>query len=165
MGLYNSITKATSRNGAATSYDSHNITAPDILNGSSDGITPSTEIQWQVSTPERIATPTLATVEEAEAEELEAINYTNSVQNGIRLMKARAKKVQDNVKLTVAHRNYSKTVVKATVAIAGANKGLADTIQNARAAFAGMGHSLDQKTQTIDHAVEKIKAKYQQNRG
>lgn len=165
MGLYNSITKATSRSGAATTYDGHSVTAPDVLNGSADGIRPDSNIQWTVDTPTTIHAPTTATLEQAETEELQAIEYSNNVQNGIRLMKARAKKVKDNVKLVVAHRGYLGTVVNATVAIAGANKGLADKMQNARAAFAGMGHSLDQKTQTIDHRVETIKAKFQQRRG
>jgi hypothetical protein len=164
MGIYDSMTKASSRSGAATRYDGHSVTSTDVLNGSADGIRPDSNIQWTVATPETIHAPTTATIEEAEREELEAIEYGNSVQNGIRMMKARAKKVRDNVKLVLAHRGYQGTVVKATVAIAGANKGLADKLQDARAAFAGMGHSLDQKTQTIDHRVEVIKARYQQRR-
>jgi len=130
-----------------------------------DGIRPDSNIQWTVDSPEMIATPRTATVEEAEKEELEAIEYSNNVANGVRFMKARAKKVKENVKLAVAHRGYLGTVVKAGVAIAGANKALADKLQDARAAYAGMGHSLDQKTQTIDHKVETIKARFQQRRG
>ena len=135
------------------------------MDGSADGITPSTDFQWQVSTPSRIAAPTTATVEEAEKEELEALDYTNQVANGVRVMKARAKKVREHVKLVLEHRNYSGVVVKATTTIAGANKGLADKIQDARKALAGMGHSLDNKMQTVDHEVEKIKARYNQRKG
>src|SRR6478672_6595662 len=160
MGIYDSLTRATKRGGAATAYDQHAVTAPDVLQGLADGIRPTDDPGWVVASPEKIHAPTTATLEQAEKEELEAIDYKNSVDNGIRLVKARAQKVKDTVRLAIAHRGYQKTVVKAGVAVAGANKGLADVMQNARAALAGMGHSLDHKTETIDHAVEKIKRKY-----
>jgi len=163
MGLYNSITKASTR-GEVRHYDSHGTITDKVLDGSSDGITPSTDFQWQVNAPTRIATPTTATVEEAEKEELEAIEYGNQVANGVRVMKARAKKVREHVKLVLEHRNYSGVVVKATTTISAANKGLADKIQDARKALAGMGHNLDNKIQTTDHEVEKIKARYNQGR-
>lgn len=163
MGLYNSLTKASSR-GETKTYDGHSITASDVLNGAADGIRPDSNIQWQVQTPTTIHTPTTATIEEAEREELEAIDFENAVQAGIRVMKARSKKVRENAKLVTEHRGHLKTVVKATLGIAAANTGLAKTLQGARAGFAELGHSLDQKTQTIDHKIETIKAKYGQRR-
>ena len=162
MGIYNSMTKATSRGGAATSYDNHSITASDVLNGAADGIRPDSSIQWQVTTPTTIQAPATATLEEAEQEELEAIDYKHAVANGVRVLKARSQKVQENLKLVVAHRGHLKTVAKATLGIAASNKGLADTLQNVRAGFANLGHSLDRKTQSVDHQVEMIKRKYQQ---
>ena len=163
MGLYNSLTKASDRS-AVKHYDAHNTLTDKVLDGSADGITPGTDFEWRVATPTRISAPTTATAEEAEKEELEAIDYSNQVANGVRLMKARAKKVRENAKLVVAHRDYSGVVVKATTTIAGANKALADKIQDARKKLSSLGHGLDNKIQTIDHEVAKIKAKYNQGR-
>lgn len=162
MGIFNSLTKASARGGAATNYDNHSVTSVDVLQGGADGIMPSSSINWNPATPTTLKDPTLATIEEAEAEELQAVEHKNSVENGIRFMRARTQKVRQNVKLVMEHRRHLGSVVEATVAIAGSNKKLATKLQDARAAFAGMGHSLDQKTQTIDHRVELIKAKYQQ---
>lgn len=164
MGIYNSVTKATSRSGAATTYDGHSVTASDVLNVGSGGINPSSTISWEVDTPTLIDKPTKATVEEAEKEELEAIEHQNAVEAGLRVMKARGKKALDNARLVAGHRGYLGKVLKAGIQIAGANRGLAGKMQDARAALAGMGHSLDQKTQSVDHAVEKIKAKYGQRK-
>lgn len=162
MGLYNSLTKATSRGGAATAYDGHSITASDVLNGAADGLRPDSTINWTVTTPEKISTPTTATLEAAEQEELEAAEFKNAVANGIRVLQARSAKWKESAKLTGAHRNHLKQVAKSTLSIAASNKGLADTLQNVRAGFAQLGHSLDHKTQRVDHQVEMIKAKYQQ---
>lgn len=164
MGIYNSLSKSSSR-GETKTYDGHSITANDVLNGAADGIRPDSNIQWQVQTPTTIQTPTTATIEEAEREELEAIDFENAVKAGIRVLKARSKKVQQNVQLVTAHRGHLKTVAKATLGIATANAGLANTLQGLRAGFAQLGHSLDQKTQTIDHKVETLKAKYGQRQG
>lgn len=164
MGIYNSVTKATSRGGAATNYDNHSVTSADILQVGAGGITPSSNIEWNPETPTLIDKPYKSTVEEAEKEELEAIEHKNAVEAGLRVMKARGQKALDNARLVSGHRGYLGKVLKAGIQIAGANRGLAGKMQDARAAFAGMGHSLEQKTQTIDHKIETIKAKYGQRR-
>lgn len=162
MGLYNSITKATERN-AVKHYDSHGTITENVLNSSADGITPDSEIQWQVSSvPSTLKTPETATLEQAEQEELEAEQLKVAVAAGIRVLKARTKKIQETAKLVGQHRKHLGSVAKATFGMAAANTGLANTLQGLRAGYAQLGHSLDDKTQRIDHKVNMIKAKYNQ---
>lgn len=164
MGLYNSLTKANPRT-EVRHYDSHSNQTDKILQSSADGITPDSDINWTVSSvPTTIRTPETATVEQAETEELEAEQLKIAVQNGIRVLKARTKKVQETAKLVGHHRKHLSSVAKATFSMAASNVGVAKTLQGLRAGYAQLGHSLDDTTQRIDHKVELIKAKYSQGR-
>lgn len=164
MGLYNSITKQSERS-AVKHYDTHNTITDQVLDASADGITTSSDIEWKVSSvPTTIRTPETATQEQAEKEELEAVEHANAVQFGIRVLKARTKKIQETAKLVGHQRKHLSSVAKATFSMAASNVGLAKTVQGLRAGYAQLGHGLDDTTQRMDHAVAKIKAKYNQGR-
>lgn len=160
MGVYNSLTKASTRDAAAT-YDSHGVTAADVLKVG--GLNPESEITWNVATPTVLKEANTASIEDAEKEELEALNYRNAVEAGVRVFKARSQKLKDNLKLVVAHRKHLGVAAKTTLGIAATNTGLAKTLQGVRVGFANLGHGLDYATQRADHQVEMIKAKYQQS--
>lgn len=162
MGLYDALTKAHERS-AVKKYDSHNNVTETILDSSADGITPESTVEWKVaSVPSTIKTPATATLQEAEQEELEAINHQNAVEYGIRVLKARSKKVKQTAKLVAHHRQHLGSVAKSTLSMAASNVGLAKQLQNMRAGYARLGHGLDEKVQTVDHQIAKIRAKYNQ---
>lgn len=158
MGIMSAVTGQ--NNTQTAHYGNHSMTTAGVLQAVKDSVTPTTAINWEVENPEVKKTPVRATIAEADAAEREAQRYEQEVLNGLRLMKAEAKKQTAFAKLVRGHRNYMAQAAQSHYEAATANRGLAGKLQALRVQYAELGYGLDRKTESATQRVDDIAAKY-----
>lgn len=141
-------------------YGNHNLSTASVLDAVTDGVTPTSKINWRTDTPTVLDTPVTSNMQEADRAEREAVEYQFAVDQGCRKLKAEGTRQVAHAKLVKAHRKYLGEAAQAHVEIAGANHRLASKLHGLREVYAGLGHSLDRKSETADQNIDLIAQKY-----
>lgn len=137
----------------------HAVKKPDVFNGLTDQLDPTSDINWQTANPTVVKEAQPATIAQADAAEKQASMFEAGVDHGLRLLKAEAKRQAAHAKLVRGHRQYLGKTAQAHYEVNAANRGLAGKLLGLREQYAQLGFSLERKVQTTDAKVEQIKQK------
>ncbi|MFM2430721.1 MAG: hypothetical protein RLZZ511_1934 [Cyanobacteriota bacterium] len=157
MGVMSTVTRITAK---PVRHGGHSLNHKEILSPCADALNPTTAVNWSTNNPTVVRTPRTSTVAKADQAERQAGLYEVAVENGIRVMKADAKRHAAHARLAKNHREYLGNVSDAQVEIATANKHLASKLHGHRETYAQLGYSLDRKAVTTEQRIELTAAKY-----
>jgi hypothetical protein len=141
-------------------HGGHNHDVAAITNAAADGVTALSQLNWASKVPTLVRVPKPTSVRKADQAEMEAHQFEVAVGQGVRVLRAEARKQQANAKLARAHRQYLGDTAEAHLQMSAANTRLAGRLQGCRVAQAELGHGLERRIATADQQVAQIAAKY-----
>lgn len=136
----------------------HDVSA--ITNAAGDGITALTRLDWTTSTPTVIRKAKPTSVAKADQAEMQAHQFDVAVDQGVRVLRAEAKKQKAAAKLHKAQRQYLGTTAQCHLEMSADNVHLATKLQSVRVAQANLGYGLERRIATADQQIAQIAAKY-----